>query len=78
MWWKLVALAVLTAVLVFAVIPVRTQALGYDPMNEPPPERGSFLDMLASMYLTPGSVLLIVLILAAAGLLAFNIVRGNR
>lgn len=77
MWWKLLGLVVLTAVLVFAVIPIRTRAIVYAPMNEPPPEPPSFGDLLSNMYLTPGTVLLIVFILAVASFVALKIVRGH-
>ncbi len=77
MWWKLLGLLVLTAVLVFAVIPIRTRAVIYDPVNEPPPERPSFGDLLSNMYLTPSTLLLIVFILAVASFVAFKVVRGH-
>jgi ABC-type antimicrobial peptide transport system permease subunit len=77
MWWKLSGLLVLTAALVFAVIPIRTHAVVYDPLNEPPPERGSFGDVLGNMYLTPGTVLLILCIVAVASFVAFKVVRGH-
>lgn len=76
MWWKLVGLVVLTAVLIYAVIPVRTQVGVYDPMNEPPPANPSLADWLAApMYLTPDTVLLILLILAVASFVAFKVFR---
>lgn len=77
MWWKLTGLFVLTAALVFAVIPIRTHAVAYDPMNDPPPERASFGNVLGDMYLTPGTAILIALILAVAGFVAFRVVRGH-
>lgn len=77
MWWKLLGLLVLTAALVFAVIPIRTRAVLYDPMTEPPPESPSFSDLLSNMYLTPGTVLLILFILGVAGFIAFKVVRGQ-
>ena len=77
MWWKLLGLIALTAALVFAVIPIRTHAVIYDPMNESPPERGSFGDILSNMYLTPGTVLLILCIVALASFVAFKVVRGH-
>lgn len=77
MWWKLAGLGVLTAALVFAVIPIRTHAVVYDPVNEPPPEGVSFGAMLGNMYFTPGTVLLIVFILTAAGVVAHQVVRGR-
>jgi len=75
MWWKLTGLFVLTSALVFAVIPIRTHSVAYDPLSEPPPSFGSFADMLANMYLTPGTVLLILCIVAGASFVAFKVVR---
>lgn len=75
MWWKLVGIFVVAAALVLASIPVRTHAVAYDPMVEPPPERGSFGAMLSNMYLTPGTVLLILCIVAVASIVAFKVVR---
>jgi hypothetical protein len=75
MWWKLTVLFVLTAALVFAVVPIRTHAVAYDPLVEPPPEFGSIADILANMYLTPGAVLLILCIVAGASFVAFKVVR---
>lgn len=77
MWWKLVGLVVVTVALVFAVMPIRTHAVVYDPMNEPPPARPSFGDMLGGMYLTPGTALLILFILAVASFVAFKVRRGH-
>ena len=77
MWWKLIGLFVLTAALVVALIPIRTHAIAYDPMSEPPPERGSLADVFSNMYLTPGTVLLILCIVAVAGFVASKIVRGH-
>jgi uncharacterized membrane protein len=77
MWWKLIGLLVLTAALVFAVIPIRTHAVVYDPMNEPPPVRSSFGQMLGNMYLTPVTALLVLLILAVATFVAFKVLRGH-
>jgi uncharacterized membrane protein len=77
MWWKLVGLFALTAALIVAVIPIRTHAVAYDPMNEPPPGRASFGDMLSNMYLTPGTVLLILIILAVASFVALKVIRGQ-
>jgi len=75
MWWKLVGLVVLTVALVFVVIPIRTHAVAYHPSMEPPPGRGSFGDMLGDMYLTPGTMLLILCIIGLASLVGFKVVR---
>ena len=77
MWWKLLGLLVLTAALVFAVIPIRTRAVIYDPVNGPPPERPTFGDLLSNMYLTPATVLLILFILGVASFVAFKVFRGH-
>jgi hypothetical protein len=77
MWWKLLGLLVLTATLVLAVIPIRTRAVAYDLINEPPPQRPSFGKLLSAMYLTPGTVLRILFILAAASFVAFKVVRSH-
>jgi uncharacterized membrane protein len=77
MWWKLVGLVVLTAGLVFAVIPIRTHAVVYDPTNKPPSDRVFIGDILGNMYLTPGAALLILFILAVASFLAFKVARRN-
>ena len=78
MWWKLGGLFVLTAALVFAVIPIRTHAVAYDPMTEQPPHRDTFRDVLSNMYFTPGTVLLILCIVAVASFVALKVVRGHR
>jgi hypothetical protein len=68
---------VLTAALVFAVIHIRTHAVAYDPMNEPPRPRGTFADVHGKMYFPPATVLLILCIVAVGGFVAFNVVRGR-
>lgn len=75
MWWKLTGLFVLTAALVFAVIPIRTHAVAYDPLSEQPPLGGPIADILAALYLTPGTVLLILCIGAGASFVALKVVR---
>ena len=76
MWWKLAGLVVVMAVLIYAVIPIRTQVGVYDPLNEPPPANPSLGDWLAApMYLTPSTVLVILLILAVASFVAFKVLR---
>lgn len=76
MWWKLLGLLVLTATLVLVVIPIRTHAVVYDPMKEPPPPP-SFGKLLSAMYFTPGTVLLILFIFAGASFVALKVVRGH-
>ena len=77
MWWKLTGLLLVTAVLVVAVIPIRTHAVGYDPMTEPPPQRPSLLSLIGRMYLTPGSAIIIFLVLALACFVAMRVIRGQ-
>lgn len=78
MWWKLAGLVVVTAVLIYAFIPIRTQVGVYDPLNESAPADPSFADLLAaSMYLTPGSVLIVLVILAVASFVAFKVIRRH-
>ena len=77
MWWKLGGPVVLTAALVFSVIPIRTRPVAYDPLNEPPPGRGTFGDLLGNMHLTPFTGLLILAILGAASFVAFKVLRGQ-
>ena len=77
MWWKLLGLLLLTATLVFVVIPIRTHAVVYDPVNDPPPEPPSLGDFLGALYLTPGTVLVILLIVGVASFVAFKVVRRH-
>lgn len=75
MWWKLVALSLITAVLIFSVIPIRTHAVLIDPAKPPP--KWTLSSMVASMYLTPGTVGMICILLAVAAYIAFRIVRSG-
>jgi len=77
MWWKLAGLLIVTAVLVVSVIPIRTHAVVYDPMKDPAPPRPSLLDILGSMYLTPGRAALILAILVIASFVAMKVIRGQ-
>jgi hypothetical protein len=77
MWWKLAGLLIVTALLVVSVIPIRTHAVAYDPMHDPPPSRPSLLDILGSMYLTPGRAVLILVILGIASFVAMKVIRGQ-
>lgn len=74
MWWKLGLLLLTTAALVVAVIPVQTHAVLYDPTKGPPPHE-SLRTMLGAMYLTPGTALLIVVIVALAAFIGLKVVR---
>ena len=78
MWWKLTVLALVTTILVIATIPIRTHAVALDLLDESRPVLLSISDFVGAMYLTPGSALLIIGILAVAGFLASRIVRGRR
>jgi hypothetical protein len=75
MWWKLSVLVIMTAVLISAVIPLRTHAVRFDPSNPPP--RPTIGDIIGSMHLTPGSGLLIAAIVAIAVLIGMKIVRAS-
>lgn len=78
MWWKLTGLFLITAVLVFSVIPIRTQAIMYDPLREPPPTRDfSISGTIANMYLTPATPILVGVIVAASAFAALKIIRGD-
>ena len=77
MWWKLAGLVVVTAVCALAVIPIRTHAVAYDPTKEPSLARTSVIDILGSMYLTPRSAVMVLLILALAAFVAMKVLRGQ-
>ena len=74
MWWKLGILVVLTAGLIFSVIPVRTHAVLYDPADPQPAP--TLWTMVSNMYLTAGTVAVIVGILTAAVAVGFWIMRS--
>ena len=75
MWWKLGGLLVLTAALCLSVMPIRSQAVMYDPSNAPAPWTPRA--MLANMYLTPTTGVLIAAIVAVASFVAFKVLRGQ-
>lgn len=77
MWWKLGALLGLTAALVFMIIPIRSHIVVYDPAKESPPPPSSFWHMIGDMYLTPGTIMLIAVIMSLAAFVAFKVVRGH-
>ena len=77
MWWKLTGLLLVTAILVVAIIPIRTHAERYDPITEPPPQQPSLLSLFGNMYLTPTGAIIILLILAVAGFVAVKVLRGQ-
>jgi len=76
MWWKLTILGIVTAGLIFSVIPIRTHAVLVDPANPPPPTRWTLRFIVSNMYLMPGTMIAICMILAVAGYIAFRIVRS--
>jgi vacuolar-type H+-ATPase subunit I/STV1 len=76
MWWKLTALGIVTIGLIFAIIPIKTHAVLYDPARDPPPRSPSFWNMLGGMYLTPGTILAAIVILLIAGFVASKIIKG--
>lgn len=77
MWWKLSGVAVLTAALIFVVIPIRTHAVWYDPASPPSPQRWNLTNVIANMYVTPGTLAVIAIILAGAAAIAFRIIRNS-
>jgi vacuolar-type H+-ATPase subunit I/STV1 len=76
-WWKLGGLLVLSAALIFVIIPIRSEVVIYDPAKEPPPTPPSLWNMIGNMYLTPGTMMLIATILSIAAFAAFKVVRGH-
>jgi hypothetical protein len=78
MYWKLAALAVGTLIAILCVIPIKTHAVKMDvgPGGQLPPPRPSLWQMIGNMYLTPGTLALVLIIAAIAALLAFRIVRA--
>ena len=77
MWWKLVGLLFVTVILIVVVLPIRTHAVSYDVFNEQAPPRPSLLDAFGNMYLTPGSGIIILAIITAAGFVAMKVIRGQ-
>lgn len=77
MWWKLSGLVILTVVFVFGVIPIKTHAALYDPLKDVPPPRPTFWNMLSNMYLTPGTVVLVLCILVIASFAGLKVIRGQ-
>ena len=80
MWWKLFALGAATIVVILCVIPIRSQAVKYDMVADGTPPRTGLTarEMLANMYLTPGTIILIGLILVVAALLTWRIIRAGQ
>lgn len=75
MWWKLGLLTIATGLLIIVIIPIKTKAIIYDPLREPPP-KPTIGEMVQNMYLTPGTVIAIIFILAVATYIGWKIVRG--
>lgn len=73
-WWKFGGMIALTAMIVVAVIPIRTHAVLYDPAAGPP-ARQPWWTILENMYLTPVTLLLIVAIIGIAIFAAIKILR---
>lgn len=76
MWWKLTVLVIVTAGLIFCVIPVRTHAALFNPANPRPVPRWTLSSMVSNMYLTTGTAALICAIMVVAAYLAFRVVRS--
>jgi len=64
MWWKLGILFLITAAMIFCIIPVRTHAVLFDPAKPPEPAKWTLSGMIANMYLTPGTVWMMCMLLA--------------
>lgn len=78
MWWKMAALVIATMGLAFSVTPIRTQPVSIDSASTPPPANWSLSAMLSNMYLTPGTVMLLGVIMALASYIAFRISRSGK
>ena len=76
MWWKLVLLGIVTAGLIFCVIPIRTHAVLIDPASPPPATTWTLWSMVSNMYIAPGTIALIGMIIAVAGYISFRIVSN--
>jgi hypothetical protein len=77
MWWKLMALLMVTTVVILGIIPMHTHAIFIDPIGPPPPP-ATFETMIGSMYLTPTVATEIVVILCAAAAIGVQIIRKSR
>lgn len=77
MWWKLAGLLVVTTLLIVGAVPIRTHAVGYDPLKVQAPPPPSILDVFGNMYLTPTSAVLTLAILGAASFVAVKVIRGQ-
>lgn len=77
MWWKFTILGIVTAGLIFCMIPIRTHAVMIDPANPPRPTRWTLRFIVSNMYLTPGTMIVICLVLAVAAYIAFRIIRSG-
>jgi len=77
MWWKLGILSLITAALMFCIIPIRTHAVLFDPASPQEPAKWTLSAMMANMYLTPGTVGMMCMLLAVAAYVAFRIVRSG-
>ena len=77
MWWKLGILSIVTAALIFCIIPIRTHAVLIDPANPPPPTKWTLSFIISNMYLTVGTVGLIGILLVVASYIGFRIVRSS-
>ena len=77
MWWKLAGLLVVTAILIKLVIPLRTRALAYDPLTHQTSRALPKFWSFDHAYLTPVSLVIILIVLAAAAFVATKVVRGQ-
>lgn len=77
MWWKLGILSIVTAAVIFCVIPIRTHAVLIDPEHPPPAFKLTLLFIVSNMYFTPATLALIGVLLSMATYIGFRIVRNS-
>jgi len=82
MWWKLAGLFIVTALLVFGLIPTRAPGAGHFIWRGyagpfPPPYSPSLREVVEGMHLTPSSAIAIGGVLLMAGFAALHIIRAK-
>jgi hypothetical protein len=77
MWWKLAILTFVTALLIVAVIPIRTHAVKWDVYNAPRPQTWSVVGYFKAIYFTPNTLIIIAVIVLVAAVLVVRIVRAS-
>jgi hypothetical protein len=79
MWWKLTLIALVTILLIVVVQPIMTHAVKVDiqPTGKPTnPMQPGIFEWFSSVYVTPTSLLITIVILAVAAFLALRVIRG--